>query len=196
MAFRSQGMMLLAMVVLGFLGFAAPDLASDRAECTDELIGLATCLTYVQGHAVAPTPDCCAGMKHVLDTKRKCLCVLIKDRDDPNVGIKMNVTLAMMVPSLCKLPANISHCPALLNLPPHSKDAEIFEQFGNGGEKNSTSSSVSSDTKGSRVGSSAAEASSSDGGRSVIGGKNSSSRWLGEAYAFIYFLSLVFLFLS
>ena len=45
----------LAAVVLA--GVASGDFAADRAECSDKLVGLATCLTYVQDEVAAPTPD-------------------------------------------------------------------------------------------------------------------------------------------
>ncbi|GJN24840.1 hypothetical protein PR202_gb12608 [Eleusine coracana subsp. coracana] len=98
------------MMVVGVGG----DFAADRAECSDKLVGLATCLTYVQEHAtaVAPTPDCCAGLKTVLQTSRKCLCVLVKDKDDPNLGLKINVSKALGLPAVCKASANISDCPS------------------------------------------------------------------------------------
>ncbi|KQK20448.1 protein YLS3 isoform X2 [Brachypodium distachyon] len=105
------------------------DFAADRAECSDKLVALATCLTFVQGQAPAPTPDCCAGLKTVLQSSRKCLCVLVKDRDDPGLGLKINVTRALGLPAACSAAANISDCPRLLNLPPNSKDAQVFEDF-------------------------------------------------------------------
>ncbi|XP_062188716.1 non-specific lipid transfer protein GPI-anchored 14-like [Phragmites australis] len=117
-----------AMAVVGVGG----DFAADRAECSDKLVGLATCLTYVQDEAAAaaaPTPDCCAGLKTVLQTSRKCLCVLVKDKDDPNLGLKINVTRALGLPAVCNKPANISDCPKLLNLPPNSEEAQVFEQY-------------------------------------------------------------------
>ncbi|KAK3124716.1 hypothetical protein QOZ80_7BG0591170 [Eleusine coracana subsp. coracana] len=115
------------MMVVGVGG----DFAADRAECSDKLVGLATCLTYVQEHAtaVAPTPDCCAGLKTVLQTSRKCLCVLVKDKDDPNLGLKINVSKALGLPAVCKASANISDCPRLLNLAPNSKEAQVFEDY-------------------------------------------------------------------
>ena len=90
------------------------DFAADQAECSDTLVGLATCLTYVQEQATAsaPTPDCCAGLKAVLQSSRKCLCVLIEDRDNPNLGLKLNVTKALGLPAVCNAPANISDCPS------------------------------------------------------------------------------------
>lgn len=90
------------------------DIAADRKECTSQLMGLATCLTYVQEQATAaaPTPDCCAGLKTVLQMSRKCLCVLVKDKDDPNLGLKINVNKALGLPAACKVSANISDCPS------------------------------------------------------------------------------------
>ncbi|KAL5197725.1 hypothetical protein ABZP36_001237 [Zizania latifolia] len=120
----------MVVAVMSMAAGVAGDFAADRAECSNTLVGLATCLTYVQDEAMAPTPDCCAGLKTLLQTSRKCLCVLVKDRDDPSLGLKVNVTKALSLPSLCNAPANISDCPRLLNLPPNSKDAQIFEQFG------------------------------------------------------------------
>uniref|UniRef100_A0ACD5Y2G1 Uncharacterized protein n=1 Tax=Avena sativa TaxID=4498 RepID=A0ACD5Y2G1_AVESA len=105
------------------------DLAADMKECSPKLEALATCLTFVQGQAPAPTPDCCSGLKTALQASPKCLCVLVKDRDDPGLGLKINVTRALGLPAACGAPANISDCPRLLNLPANSKDAQVFEQF-------------------------------------------------------------------
>lgn len=109
--------LLLPPLLLGLLlpltfQFSVADFASDRAECTNQLVGLATCLPYVQGNAKAPTPDCCTGLKEVLSKSPKCLCVLVKDRDDPQLGIKINVSLALALPDACSTPAKISECPS------------------------------------------------------------------------------------
>ncbi|KAL5208941.1 hypothetical protein ABZP36_004564 [Zizania latifolia] len=91
---------------------ARGDVSADRAECADQLVGLAPCLQYVQGQAKAPAPDCCGGLRQVLGKSPKCLCVLVKDKDDPNLGIKINATLALALPSACGAThANVSHCP-------------------------------------------------------------------------------------
>jgi hypothetical protein len=92
------------------IGFASSNLDQDRAECANQLIGLSTCLPYVGGDAKSPTLDCCTGLKQVLDKGKKCLCILIKDRDDPNLGVKINATLALALPTACHTPANISEC--------------------------------------------------------------------------------------
>lgn len=109
--------------------FGNSDTEKDKQECTQSLVGLATCLPYVGGNAPAPTPDCCTGLKQVLKASKKCLCLLIKDRNDPDLGLQLNVTLALTLPSVCKAPANISECPALLHLPANSPDAQVFYQI-------------------------------------------------------------------
>lgn len=87
------------------------DINQDRAECTDSLIGMATCLPYVGGEAKAPTMDCCSGLKQVLSKSLKCLCILIKDRDDPSLGLKINSTLALSLPDKCHhSPVNLTQC--------------------------------------------------------------------------------------
>ncbi|CAI9764930.1 unnamed protein product [Fraxinus pennsylvanica] len=123
-------------------GCAKLDNSKDKEECAQSLVGLATCLPYVGGTAKAPTPDCCSGLKQVLKTNKKCLCVVIKDRNDPDLGLNINVTLALNLPQVCNTPANVSQCPDLLNLPPNSPDAQVFYQIGKSSSNNTASSPV------------------------------------------------------
>ncbi|KAI3856024.1 hypothetical protein MKW92_049674 [Papaver armeniacum] len=116
------------MMVLS-VGFVESDIEKDKEECSTELVGISTCLPYVSGTGKSPTPDCCTGLKQVVATSMKCVCVLIKDRDDPSLGLKINTTLALGLPSVCKTANKISECPALLNLPPNSTDAKMFKDF-------------------------------------------------------------------
>ncbi|OEL22775.1 Protein YLS3 [Dichanthelium oligosanthes] len=122
----------LAMMVAALVaGVASGDFAADRAECADQLMGLATCLTFVQDKATAraPTPDCCAGLKQVVSASKKCMCVLVKDRDEPALGFKINVTRAMDLPSICNYPATFSDCPKILGMSPDAPEAEIFKEY-------------------------------------------------------------------
>lgn len=98
------------LVLVMLVGFASSDFQQDRTECATQLVGLSTCLPYVGGQAKTPTLDCCSGLKQVLDKSKKCLCVLIKDRDDPNLGLKINATLAATLPSSCHAPINVTDC--------------------------------------------------------------------------------------
>ncbi|PQQ04284.1 protein YLS3 isoform X1 [Prunus yedoensis var. nudiflora] len=131
---RLPVVLVLLLIISISLGMAAADSAKDRDECTQQLAGMATCLPYVEGQAKTPTPDCCSGLKEVLNNNKKCLCVIIKDRNDPELDLQINVTLALGLPSICQVPANVSKCPELLHLDPKSPEAQVFYQL----EGNST----------------------------------------------------------
>ncbi|CAM8895544.1 unnamed protein product [Rhodiola kirilowii] len=118
------------------------DMAKDRELCADQLLGLASCLPYVGGGAKAPTLECCSGLKTLLQKGKICLCLLVKDRDDPDLGLKINASLALNLPSSCHAPANVSECPGMLHLAPNSTEAKIFYEAGS----KSSSSTNGSDT--------------------------------------------------
>ncbi|XP_057483127.1 non-specific lipid transfer protein GPI-anchored 14-like isoform X2 [Actinidia eriantha] len=151
-------------LVLMMVGLASSDLAKDRQECADQLVGLATCLPYVSGEAKAPPLDCCSGLKQVLKDSKKCLCILVKDRNDPSLGLKINATLALSLPTTCHAPANLSECPALLHLAPNSTDAKVFEDFDNI-SKGSNSTTPATNGNSTSNGSTSPAEVKSDGGR-------------------------------
>ncbi|KAE8808658.1 lipid transfer protein [Hordeum vulgare] len=140
-AAHRRGALAVALVALmAAVGPAGADYAADSKLCADKLAVLATCLPFVEATATAraPTPDCCVGLREVLGGSKTCLCVLIKDRDDPALGIKANVTRAMDLPSACSVPAVLSDCPKLLHISPDSKEADIFKQYALHKGKNAT----------------------------------------------------------
>ncbi|MCL7021778.1 hypothetical protein MKW94_009092 [Papaver nudicaule] len=122
-------------------GCVKSDVDNDKGECQDQLIKLSTCLLYVGGTSKAPTPGCCTGLGEVLSKTKKCLCLLVKDRDNPALGLHINSTRALGLPHTCNVPANISHCPALLHLAPHSPEAKVFEDFASSTANTKTNSS-------------------------------------------------------
>ncbi|KAL1191406.1 Non-specific lipid transfer protein GPI-anchored 14 [Cardamine amara subsp. amara] len=122
----------IALIMAALLVAAGDDKAKDKEECTEQLMSMATCLPYVQGQAKSPTPDCCSGLKQVLNSDKKCLCVIIQDRNDPDLGLQINVSLALALPSVCHATADVTKCPALLHLDPNSPDAQVFYQLANG----------------------------------------------------------------
>ncbi|KAL5976721.1 hypothetical protein ACLOJK_021054 [Asimina triloba] len=130
-------------LIIWLVSHAKSDFASDQNECGAQLLSLATCLPYVQGQAKTPTPDCCTGLKQVLAKSRKCLCVLIKDRNDPDLGLNINATLALRLPGACGSAVNATECIDLLHLPPNSADAKMFKQFASAAEGNITNSTTS-----------------------------------------------------
>ncbi|OIW00593.1 hypothetical protein TanjilG_14819 [Lupinus angustifolius] len=126
---RATNLALSSTFMLLWIGFANSDINQDKAECSNQLIGLANCLPYVEGQAKVPTIDCCSGLKMVIDKSKRCLCVLIKDRDDPNLGLMINVSLALNLPTACHTTTNLTQCVDLLHLAPKSPDAKVFEGF-------------------------------------------------------------------
>ncbi|CAH9106713.1 unnamed protein product [Cuscuta epithymum] len=112
-------------------GLASSDVSKDKAECAEQLVGIATCLPYVSDEARTPPRDCCAGLKGVIEKSKKCICILVKDRNDASLGLKINSTRALGLPDLCQTPANVSQCVQLLNLAPNSPDAKVFQDFVN-----------------------------------------------------------------
>ncbi|KAI3917705.1 hypothetical protein MKW98_021467 [Papaver atlanticum] len=117
--------------------------------CSTQLVGISTCLSYVSGTGKSPTPDCCTGLKKVVATSMKCVCVLIRDRNDPSLGLKIDTTLALGLPSICKTTNKISEWflpmmeSALLNLPPNSTDAKMFKDFDSVANGNGTTTTAS-----------------------------------------------------
>ncbi|KAF5735717.1 protein YLS3 [Tripterygium wilfordii] len=163
----SNGLWLM-MVLIMVTGLASSNEEQDRAECGEQLVGLSTCLPYVGGEAKAPTPECCSGLKQVVDKSMKCLCILIKDRNDPKLGLKVNATLAATLPSSCHSPFNLTKCIDLLHLAPKSADAEVFEEYANSASGKSISGPAALTNTGSSSGNidgSSAEAKSDGGGR-------------------------------
>ncbi|RHN69130.1 putative bifunctional inhibitor/plant lipid transfer protein/seed storage helical [Medicago truncatula] len=127
-----------ALLFLLLAGFVSSDLTEDRKDCADKLVTLASCLPYVGGSANTPTIDCCTNLKQVLNNTKKCICILIKDSNDPKLGFPMNATLAVQLPNACHIPSNISECVDLLHLSPKSPEAKVFEGLGNSTKTNSS----------------------------------------------------------
>ncbi|XVE98226.1 hypothetical protein REPUB_Repub03eG0087500 [Reevesia pubescens] len=127
--------------------WAMATMEDDEKECADQLANLASCIPYVSGTAKKPTPQCCQDTQKVKASKPKCLCVLIKESTDPSLGLPVNTTLALQMPTACNIDAKVSDCPTILNLPPDSPDAKIFKETDKG--SSTTSSTDSPPTSGS-----------------------------------------------
>ncbi|XP_061339882.1 non-specific lipid transfer protein GPI-anchored 14-like [Gastrolobium bilobum] len=140
--------MLVLAIALMLINHAMGDSAQEKQKCAEQLTNIATCLPYVGGNAKAPTPDCCSGLIQAMNNNKKCICIIIKDRDDPDLGLKINFTLALGLPSLCKAPDNLSQCPSLLHLDPKSAQAQAFNQLGQNSNGDSISPSPSPSAEG------------------------------------------------
>ncbi|XP_015898148.4 non-specific lipid transfer protein GPI-anchored 14 [Ziziphus jujuba] len=133
-------------IVVASLAAAMGTLEDEEQECVDQLANLASCIPFVSGTAKKPTPECCEDTRKVKATKPKCLCVLIKESTDPSMGLPVNTTLAVQMPSACNInDAKVSDCPSILDLPPNSPDAKIFKEADPDSTRSTTSSSSPTD---------------------------------------------------
>ncbi|KAF0911183.1 hypothetical protein E2562_007961 [Oryza meyeriana var. granulata] len=82
----------------GSAGAPAP-----AADCTDALLSLAGCLSYVQEGSTVAKPDasCCSGLKEVVKKEVACLCQAFQGSQ--NFGVTLNMTKALQLPAACKV---------------------------------------------------------------------------------------------
>ncbi|CAL4921240.1 unnamed protein product [Urochloa decumbens] len=82
---------------------AAAPAPAPSADCTDALLSLAGCLSYVQEGSTVTTPDpsCCSGLKDVVRNEVACLCQVFQGGQ--NLGISLNMTKALQLPAACKV---------------------------------------------------------------------------------------------
>ncbi|KAL6648653.1 hypothetical protein ACP70R_012877 [Stipagrostis hirtigluma subsp. patula] len=136
-------------------GAAAP---APSADCTDALLSLAGCLSYVQEGSTVATPDptCCSGLKDVVKKEVACLCQAFQSGQD--YGVTLNMTKALQLPDACKVktpPFSKCHIslPGEAPAPAPSSGAPFFGQSpssstpapsaGTGGESTSSAPSPS-----------------------------------------------------
>lgn len=81
---------------------AAPAPAVD---CSSLVLNMADCLSFVSAGSSVNKPEgqCCSGLKTVLQTDASCLCEAFKS--SASLGVVLNVSKAMTLPTLCKLSA-------------------------------------------------------------------------------------------
>jgi hypothetical protein len=89
--------------------------------CTDALLSLAGCLSYVQEGSTVTTPDptCCSGLKDVVRNEVACLCQAFQGGQD--FGVALNMTKALQLPAACNVKTPpFSRCNSTPSwLPPH-----------------------------------------------------------------------------
>ncbi|XP_051131382.1 non-specific lipid transfer protein GPI-anchored 13-like [Andrographis paniculata] len=174
-----------SMIILLLLtNVANCDVQQDKQRCETPVLGMATCLPYVTGQARLPPVDCCSGFNQVLENNPDCICLLIKDRNDPSLGLNINSTLALTLPARCKSTANrtIADCPAILHLPPNSTEAKVFQDFTNSGNETNAMPPASS---GNSTTTMAGNVNSQNGG-----GRGRRMAWLGTEVVSIMLVAL------
>lgn len=90
--------MALVITLVAFFGTGA--LA--QSSCMTTLVSLSPCLNYVSGNSSTPSSSCCTALSSVVQSNPQCLCVLVNGGGS-NLGIAINQTLALALPSACNL---------------------------------------------------------------------------------------------
>ncbi|OIT31072.1 PREDICTED: non-specific lipid-transfer protein-like protein At2g13820 isoform X2 [Nicotiana attenuata] len=100
--------MALVITLVAFFGTGA--LA--QSSCMTTLVSLSPCLNYVSGNSSTPSSSCCTSLSSVVQSNPQCLCVLVNGGGS-NLGIAINQTLALALPSACNLQTPpVSRCNA------------------------------------------------------------------------------------
>ncbi|XP_068650622.1 non-specific lipid transfer protein GPI-anchored 5-like [Aristolochia californica] len=98
MAVRGMGIVV-AMVTLSTLWAGA----SAQSSCTTALVSLSPCLSYIMGNSSTPTATCCSQLANVVASQPRCLCMVLDGEAAASLGITINQTLALGLPSACNV---------------------------------------------------------------------------------------------
>lgn len=73
-----------------------------QSDCTSTLMTMASCLSFVTGSAKTPAASCCSALSGVLQSKPRCLCVIVNGGGS-SLGVQINQTQALALPSACNI---------------------------------------------------------------------------------------------
>ncbi|XP_074269456.1 non-specific lipid transfer protein GPI-anchored 19-like [Silene latifolia] len=112
MSSSTTTMLVLLSVAIGIAVFQTPSASAAGVDCTSLVLTMADCLSYVSNDSTTTKPEggCCSGLKQVLKTSPGCLCQAFQQ--SAQLGISLNLTKAMALPSACHVhaPASATSC--------------------------------------------------------------------------------------
>ncbi|KAL7220412.1 hypothetical protein ACSBR2_013319 [Camellia fascicularis] len=76
--------------------------ANAQSGCTNVLVGMASCLSYVTGSSSSPTSSCCSKLANVVQSQPQCLCTALGGGGSV-LGFNINQTLALSLPGACNV---------------------------------------------------------------------------------------------
>ncbi|KAF8087685.1 hypothetical protein N665_0571s0004 [Sinapis alba] len=97
---------------------ATPAPGPSNSDCSSVIYDMMDCLSYLTpgSNDTKPTKVCCGGILSVLQYNPKCVCIGLASSKD--MGISLNNTRALAMPTICKLPIAAPHCAILDELRP------------------------------------------------------------------------------
>ncbi|KAJ7521918.1 hypothetical protein O6H91_19G074600 [Diphasiastrum complanatum] len=108
--------------VLSVLCMGSVEMASAPApamDCSKETALLLPCLSYVQGLTPMASPACCTGFGAALSDNVLCICgIIAQGAAVPISQGGFNLTIALGLPAVCHINANVNQCSAFPGFPP------------------------------------------------------------------------------
>ncbi|KAE8679625.1 zinc finger HIT domain-containing protein 2-like [Hibiscus syriacus] len=77
-------------------------LAQSSSSCTNVLISMSPCLSYIQGNSSTPSSSCCSQLASVVSSQPLCLCEVLNGGAS-SLGMDVNQTQAMALPTACNV---------------------------------------------------------------------------------------------
>ncbi|KAL3531323.1 hypothetical protein ACH5RR_010645 [Cinchona calisaya] len=94
--------------------------AKAQSGCSNAIMSLSPCLTYVTGNVSTPSSSCCTQLAGVVQSTPRCLCSLMNGAGNP-MNLNINQTLALTLPGACNVQTPpVSQCNAVVNGPASS----------------------------------------------------------------------------
>ncbi|XP_049374515.1 non-specific lipid transfer protein GPI-anchored 5-like isoform X1 [Solanum verrucosum] len=99
----SKGIAIICMALVPIImTMISVQVAMAQSDCTSTLTTMASCLSFVTGSAKTPSASCCSALSGVLQSKPRCLCVIVNGGGS-SLGVQINQTQALALPSACNL---------------------------------------------------------------------------------------------
>ncbi|XP_059318119.1 non-specific lipid transfer protein GPI-anchored 5-like [Lycium ferocissimum] len=93
---------IICMALLPIMTMISVQVVMAQSDCTSTLMTMASCLSFVTGSATKPSASCCSALSGVLQSKPRCLCVIVNGGGS-SLGVQINQTQALALPSACNL---------------------------------------------------------------------------------------------
>ncbi|XP_024525886.1 lipid transfer-like protein VAS [Selaginella moellendorffii] len=116
----SGGLIFIAAAVMA--ASAATMIHSKNVDCTEQIEKMQPCLAFVENQVSIPGSDCCKALLSVHLNSPVCLCKLLSSSSSMSSPAGVNVSSAMLLPSICDVHTNASRCPGLLAGAPEPSD--------------------------------------------------------------------------
>ncbi|XP_020591732.1 non-specific lipid-transfer protein-like protein At5g64080 [Phalaenopsis equestris] len=117
--------------------FAGSAAQSSSSSCTSALLSLSTCLNFISGNAMTPPSSCCSQLNSVVNSEPQCLCAVLNGDAASGLGISINTTKALALPTACKVHTPpISQCSTSSSPPSTGTTPSTSNSPSGGGTKN------------------------------------------------------------